>query len=87
MKNIVDAKQAHITYQFMNQKKLLITNVKIWFNQQAISQHVVPNFVKVKVIDNTPSVIKTQKLVANIRIKQEFKFLYKKKSNLNNNNT
>jgi hypothetical protein len=39
--------------------------------------------LKLKVIGNTPSVIKTQKLEANIRIKQELKFLYKKKSNLN----
>jgi hypothetical protein len=64
-------------------RKLLITNPNIWFNQQAIANHVVANFVEVKVIGNTPSVIKTQKLVANIRIKQELKFLYKKKSNLN----
>jgi hypothetical protein len=63
-------------------RKLLITNPNIWFNQQAIANHV-PNFVEVKVIGNTPSVIKTQKLVANIRIKEELKFLYKKKSNLN----
>jgi hypothetical protein len=64
MKNIqiVDAKQVKIMYKFMNiKRKLLITNENIWFNQQAIFHHAVPNFVKVKVIGNTPSVIKTQK--------------------------
>jgi formylmethanofuran dehydrogenase subunit A len=44
-------------------------------------QHIVPNCVKVT--GNNPTVIKTQKLAANIRIKQELKFLYKNKSALN----
>jgi hypothetical protein len=63
--------------------KLLVTNANIWFNQQAITQDVIPNYVKVKISGNGPAVNKSKKLAEHTRIKQEIKFLYKKKALLN----
>jgi uncharacterized protein (UPF0333 family) len=66
----VDAKQAKSTYEFVNVKrKLLTTNANIWFNQQTITHHVIPKYVKVKVIGKGPAVDKTNNIAVNIRIK------------------
>jgi hypothetical protein len=63
--------------------KLLVTNANIWFNQQAITHDVIPNYVKVKISGKGPAVNKSKKLAEHARIKQEIKFLYKKKALLN----
>jgi hypothetical protein len=65
-------------------KKLLITNANIWFNKQALTRKVTPKYVKVKVSGNSLQAIKTQKTAEYIRIKNELKFLYKKKQSINN---
>jgi hypothetical protein len=82
---IVGAKQANITNRFLNMKrKLLITNANIWFNKQALIRKVTPKYVKVKVSGNSLQAKKTQKIAEYIRIKNELKFLYKKKQSINN---
>jgi hypothetical protein len=82
---IITAKQANIMYRFLNTKrKLLITNANIWFNKQAFTQKVIPNYVKIKVIGTSPQVKTTQKIAEQIRIENELEFLYKKKQTINN---
>jgi hypothetical protein len=79
------AKQASIMNRYLNTKrKLLITNANIWFNKQALSRKVTPKYVKVKVSGICLQAIKTQKTAECIRIKNELKFRYKKKQNVNN---
>jgi hypothetical protein len=77
---IIIAKQASIMYQFLNTKrKLLITNGNIWFNKQAIALKLIPNYVNIKVAGTNLQAKRTKRVAELIRIKNELKFLYKKK--------
>jgi hypothetical protein len=59
---IVVAKQANIMNRFLNiKRKLLITNANIWFNKQALTQKVTPNYVKIKVSGNNLQAKRTHK--------------------------
>jgi hypothetical protein len=60
------------------------TNANIWFNKQAITQKVTPNYVKIKVAGTSLQAKRTQRVAELIRIKNELKFLYKKKQTINN---
>jgi hypothetical protein len=62
----------------------LNTNANIWFNKQALSRKVTPKYVKVKVSGISLHSINTQERAECIRIRNELKFLYKKKQNVNN---
>ena len=57
----------------------------IHFNQQCLIRNVIPNYAKYKVPYTSPASEMTQKKVHIIRIKDEIKFLHKKKQKLNRN--
>ena len=56
----------------------------IYFNKQCLTKKFTPNYANVKLPNTSPAAHITQKRVHIMRIKDEIKFLYKKKQKLNN---
>lgn len=85
MLNSLQACQAMIASQFENIKlKLAYTNCHLKFNKSCLTHQLLPKYVQVK-IKNTSFAAKKAKLAAEkIWVKNEIKFLYRKKSMLNN---
>jgi hypothetical protein len=78
------ASQAQSIFQYKNVKtKLLKCCADISFNKQCLHHKVTPNYAKIKVPATSPGATVTQNKVRTIRIKDEIKFLYKKKEQLN----
>ena len=79
------ARQAHTINQYNNiRTKVLKCCTNIYFNQQYLTKKTVPNYANIKIPCTSPATQVTQKKVHIIRIKEEIKFLYRKKQKLNN---
>jgi len=80
---IVNADQGVIHEYENTKRKLLICNANIYFNKQCQQKGFTPNYAKIRVPGNTPATISTTKKARQLRIKEELKFLHKKKQYLN----
>jgi len=79
---IVNVRQSSI-YEYENTKrKLLICNANIYFNQQCRQRNLIPNYAKIKIPGHSHATKPTLKKVHFVRIREEIKFLYKKKQYL-----
>jgi len=63
--------------------KVLNCNADIFFNKQCLAKKIVPNYANIKVPTTSPAAHKTQRKAQITRIKEEIKFLYKKKDKIN----
>jgi hypothetical protein len=80
----VQASQAKTASQFENIKlKLAYTTCNIKFNKTCISHQIVPNYIQVKIKNNSIAAKKAKQTAEKSWIKNEIKFLYRKKSMLN----
>ena len=79
------ASEARTIFQYKNTRtKVLKCCANIYFNKQCLSKKFIPNYANVKLLNTSPAAHITQKKVHIMRIKDEIKFLYKKKQKLNN---
>jgi hypothetical protein len=75
-----------VIHQYENVKrKLLSCNADIYFNQQCLLRRLIPKFARIKIPGNSPAETSTKLKTQTIRIKEEIKFLYVKKQQLNRN--
>ena len=80
---VVAASQADI-YKFKNLKeKLLKTNANIYFNKQCLTRQITPNFIKTKAPFSNHTQKQTKIKIQKLQLKDEIKFLYAKKQNIN----
>ena len=63
--------------------KILKCNANIYFNKQCLAKNLTPKYATIKVPKTSKAAQSTQSKVTRIRIKDEIKFLYKKKDQLN----
>jgi U3 small nucleolar ribonucleoprotein component len=56
----------------------------IYFNRQCLIKKIIPKYANIKIPYLSPATNITQKKIHTIRLKDEIKFLYKKKDKLNN---
>jgi hypothetical protein len=78
------ASQALLVSLYMNiRSKLLKCCANIYFNKQCITKRVIPKYVNIKTANTSPASQVTAKKAQIIRIKDDIKFLYKKKEKLN----
>jgi hypothetical protein len=78
------ASQALSIYKYKNiRTKLLKCCANISFNKQCLHHDITPNYAKIKVPATSPGSFVTQNRVRTLQIKDEIKFLYKKKDQLN----
>ena len=78
------ASQAETINNYKNRKmKLLLCCANIYFNKQCLIQNLTPTYAKIKVANTSPAAIFTQRKTQILRIKDEIRFLYKKKLQLN----
>jgi len=79
------ASQAHNINQYKSIKtKVLKCCMNIYSNQQCLTKKIVPNYANIKIPHTSPATQVTQKKVQIIRIKDEIKFMYRKKQKLKN---
>jgi len=79
------ASQARSFNQYKNiRTKVLKCCANIYCNRQFLIKKIVPNYANIKVPHYSPATLVTQKKIHFIQIKDEIKFLYKKKQKLNN---
>ena len=79
---IVNASQG-IVRQYENVKrKLFECNANIYFNRQCHQMGLIPNFAKIKIPISSPAAKSTQRKTQNLRIKDEIKYLYMKKTTI-----
>jgi hypothetical protein len=68
----------------MNLKtKLMKCCANLYFNRQCLIKKLIPKYADIKIPNTSPAADYTSKKIRNIRIKDEIKFLYKKKQQLN----
>jgi mannitol/fructose-specific phosphotransferase system IIA component (Ntr-type) len=78
------ASQARTINQYKNiRTEVLKCCANIYFNKQCLVKKIVPNYANIKVPHTSPTTLVTQKKIHFIRIKDEIKFLQKKKQKLN----
>ena len=78
------ASQAHIVNQYKNiRSKLLKCCVNIYFNRQCLHKKITPKYVNIKIANTSPASKATTKKAQIICIKEEIRFLFKKKGKLN----
>ena len=71
-------------YTLQNQKlKLFKTNLNIKFNKICLYKNLIPNYAKIKINETSRIARKTEQFASKYRIKEEIKFLYRKKISLN----
>ena len=76
--------QARSIYQYKNLRlKLMNCNANIYFNKQCLVHKVTPTYAKIRVPYTSPASIVTQRKASTICIKDEIRFLYRKKEYLN----
>jgi len=63
--------------------KVLKCNADIFFNKQCLFKKIVPKYANIKVCTTSPAALRTKSKAQIIRIKEEIKFLYKKKDKVN----
>ena len=74
------ASQAQTINNYKNRKiKLLLCCANIYFNKQCLIQNLIPTYAKIKVASTSPAAKFTQQKTQILRIKDEIRFLYKKK--------
>jgi len=77
---IFAASQAESIYLYKNVRtKVQKCCVNIYFNQQCLKQGVIPKYVQIKVSYTSPTSTIMQKKMRTTHIREEIKFLYKKK--------
>jgi hypothetical protein len=62
---------------------ILKLNADIFFNKPCLTKKIVPNYANIKVPATSTAAHKTQSKAQITRIKEEIKFLYKKKDKIN----
>ena len=78
------ARQANNVNLYKNfRSKLLRCCANIYFNKQCLSKSVIPKYANTKFANTSPAAHITTKIAQITRIKDEVKFLYKKKEKLN----
>jgi hypothetical protein len=65
-------------------RKLLRTNAHIWFNQTCQNRNIIPKYANIAIKGTSRAIKLTQKQAIKLRIKNEIKYLYVKKQNINN---
>jgi len=79
-----NAKQAKIMHEYKNIKRRLHkTTASIWYNKICKEKRLTPKYFTIKISDNSRQSINTQKAASHYRINQEIKFLYRRKTRLN----
>jgi hypothetical protein len=80
----IEAKQAKEVYQYKNIKhKLHKTTAAIWYNKLCRQKHLTPTYTNLQINGNNRQCQRTLKMATQYRINQEIKFLYIKKTKLN----
>jgi len=64
-------------------RKLYNCNANIYFNLKCSRKQLIPNYAKIKIPNTSPAARFTQRKTHNPRIKDEIKYLYIKKQQLN----
>jgi hypothetical protein len=78
------ASQAKSIYHYKTiRSKILRCNADISFNKQCLRKNIVPKYANINVPITSNAAHSTQARVSSIRIKDEIKFLYRKKDPLN----
>jgi len=73
-----------LVHEYENVKrKLLSCNANIYFNRQCYHKRLIPNFARIKIPNNSPAAKSTLRKAQTLRIKEEIKYLYMKKQQLN----
>jgi hypothetical protein len=80
---IINAGQGAIHEYENTKRKLLLCNANIYFNKQCQHKRLVPNYTKIRIPGNTPATTSMARKARQLRIKEELKFLHKKKQYLN----
>jgi len=71
-------------HQYINIKtKLLSCNADIYFNRQCIHKRVIPTYAQSTMPEISPAARSTKQKTQILRIKEEIKFLHRKKQHLN----
>jgi hypothetical protein len=79
------ASQALTIFQYKTTRiKVLKCCANIYFNKQCLSKKIVPSYAKIKLPNTSTAARNTQRKIHSMRIRDEIKFLYKKKQQLNN---
>jgi len=74
------ASKAHLVNRYKNTRsKLQKCWANIYFNKQCLAKKIIPNYVNIKIANTSPAALVTTKKAQITRIKDEIKFLYKKK--------
>jgi len=63
--------------------KLLKYNASIYFNKRCLASKVIPKYAHIKFTNNSPATKSISEKAQILRVKNEIKFLYKKKDALN----
>ena len=80
----IEAKQTKAIYQFKNSKrKLYRTNAAIWYNKICRQNLLTPDYINIRINGKNLRCQKTIVTATQYRLNQEIKFLYIKKSKLN----
>jgi hypothetical protein len=78
------ASQAHIVNRYKNTRsKIQKCCANIYFNKQCLTKQITPAYINIKISNTSPVASIITKKERTIRIKDEIKFLYRKKELLN----
>jgi hypothetical protein len=78
------ASQAKSIYRYNSIRyKIHMCNADIYFNKQCLTKKIIPKYASIKIPTTSIAAHTTQKKVSLIIIKEEIKFLYTKKEQLN----
>jgi hypothetical protein len=78
------ASQAQSINKFKNIKeKLMLYCASIYFNKQCLDKNITPNYAKCKIPHTSPAAKIKQQKTRKTRIKDEIRFLYRKKKHIN----
>jgi hypothetical protein len=80
---VINASRGSIHKYENLKRKLHNCNANIYFNQQCLKKQLTPAYTLIKVLNTSPASKYTQHRIPNLRIKDEIKFLYIKKQQLN----
>jgi hypothetical protein len=74
------ASQAQLVNRHKNTRsKLQKCCANIYFNKLCLAKQITPNYINIRIANTSPAAIVTTKKAQKIRIKEEIKFLYRKK--------
>ena len=79
------ASQARTIFQYKTTRiKVLKCCANVYYNKQCLNKKIVPRYADIKPLNTSPAARNTQKKVHNMRIRDEIRFLYEKRQQLNN---